>query len=277
MPLIRLEKASINFGTQILLDEINFSIKKGEKIGLLGRNGAGKSTLMKLIAGDIEPDGGERWLRSGTRVSWLEQNLPEGDDLSVYDMVASGLAEVGELLRQYHHLIADYSDKNMKQLESVQDQLEAKDGWVLGQKIDTVISQLQLPADQLMSSLSGGWRKRVALARALVVEPELLLLDEPTNHLDIPAIEWLEKWLQDYNGAILLVTHDRSFLQNVATNIAELDRGKLYQFGGSFEKFLIFREQELAAEETANKLFDKKLAEEEVWIRQGIKARRTRN
>ena len=277
MPLIRLEKASINFGTQILLDEINFSIKKGEKIGLLGRNGAGKSTLMKLIAGDIEPDGGERWLRSGTRVSWLEQNLPEGDDLSVYDMVASGLAEVGELLRQYHHLIADYSDKNMKQLESVQDQLEAKDGWVLGQKIDTVISQLQLPADQLMSSLSGGWRKRVALARALVVEPELLLLDEPTNHLDIPAIEWLEKWLQDYNGAILLVTHDRSFLQNVATNIAELDRGKLYQFDGSFEKFLIFREQELAAEETANKLFDKKLAEEEVWIRQGIKARRTRN
>ena len=277
MPLMRLEKASINFGTQILLDEINFSIKKGEKIGLLGRNGAGKSTLMKLIAGDIEPDGGERWLRSGTRVSWLEQNLPEGDDLSVYDMVASGLAEVGELLRQYHHLIADYSDKNMKQLESVQDQLEAKDGWVLGQKIDTVISQLQLPADQLMSSLSGGWRKRVALARALVVEPELLLLDEPTNHLDIPAIEWLEKWLQDYNGAILLVTHDRSFLQNVATNIAELDRGKLYQFGGSFEKFLIFREQELAAEETANKLFDKKLAEEEVWIRQGIKARRTRN
>ena len=192
-------------------------------------------------------------------------------------MVASGLAEVGELLRQYHHLIADYSDKNMKQLESVQDQLEAKDGWVLGQKIDTVISQLQLPADQLMSSLSGGWRKRVALARALVVEPELLLLDEPTNHLDIPAIEWLEKWLQDYNGAILLVTHDRSFLQNVATYIAELDRGKLYQFDGSFEKFLIFREQELAAEETANKLFDKKLAEEEVWIRQGIKARRTRN
>jgi ATP-binding cassette subfamily F protein uup len=277
MPLIRLEKASINFGTQILLDEINFSIKRGEKIGLLGRNGAGKSTLMKLIAGDIEPDAGKRWLRSGTRVSWLEQNLPEGDDLSVYDMVASGLAEVGELLRQYHHLIADYSDKNMKQLESVQDQLEAKDGWVLGQKIDTVISQLQLPADQLMSSLSGGWRKRVALARALVVEPELLLLDEPTNHLDIPAIEWLEKWLQDYNGAILLVTHDRSFLQNVATNIAELDRGKLYQFDGSFEKFLIFREQELAAEETANKLFDKKLAEEEVWIRQGIKARRTRN
>ena len=277
MPLIRLEKASINFGTQILLDEINFSIKRGEKIGLLGRNGAGKSTLMKLIAGDIEPDAGKRWLRSGTRVSWLEQNLPEGDDLSVYDMVASGLAEVGELLRQYHHLIADYSDKNMKQLESVQDQLEAKDGWVLGQKIDTVISQLQLPADQLMSSLSGGWRKRVALARALVVEPELLLLDEPTNHLDIPAIEWLEKWLQDYNGAILLVTHDRSFLQNVATYIAELDRGKLYQFDGSFEKFLIFREQELAAEETANKLFDKKLAEEEVWIRQGIKARRTRN
>ena len=277
MPLIRLDKVSINFGTQVILDDVNLSIKRGQKLGLLGRNGTGKSTLMKLIADDIQPDGGERWLRSGTKVSWLEQNLPLGDKLTVYDMVASGLEKTGELLKRYHHLITDYSNENMNELEVVQDQIDALDGWIIGQKIDTVISQLQLPADQLMSSLSGGWRKRVALARALVVEPDLLLLDEPTNHLDIPTIEWLEKWLQGYNGAILLVTHDRSFLQNVATNIAELDRGSLYQFDGSFEKFLIFREQQLAAEETANKLFDKKLAEEEVWIRQGIKARRTRN
>ena len=277
MPLIRLDKVSINFGTQVILEEVNLSIKRGQKLGLLGRNGTGKSTLMKLIANDIEPDSGERWLRSGVKVAWLEQNLPLGDELTVYDMVASGLEKTGELLKQYHRLIADYNNEDISQLEAIQDQIEAVDGWIIGQKIDTVITQLQLPSDQLMSSLSGGWRKRVALARALVVEPDLLLLDEPTNHLDIPTIEWLEKWLKDYNGAILLVTHDRSFLQNVATNIAELDRGSLYQFDGSFEKFLIFREQQLAAEETANKLFDKKLAEEEVWIRQGIKARRTRN
>lgn len=277
MPLIRLDKVSINFGTQVILEEVNLSIKRGQKLGLLGRNGTGKSTLMKLIANDIEPDSGERWLRSGVKVAWLEQNLPLGDELTVYDMVASGLEKTGELLKQYHRLITDYNNEDISQLEAIQDQIEAVDGWIIGQKIDTVITQLQLPSDQLMSSLSGGWRKRVALARALVVEPDLLLLDEPTNHLDIPTIEWLEKWLKDYNGAILLVTHDRSFLQNVATNIAELDRGSLYQFDGSFEKFLIFREQQLAAEETANKLFDKKLAEEEVWIRQGIKARRTRN
>ena len=277
MPLIRLDKVSINFGTQVILEEVNLSIKRGQKLGLLGRNGTGKSTLMKLIANDIEPDSGERWLRSGVKIAWLEQNLPLGDELTVYDMVASGLEKTGELLKQYHRLITDYNNEDISQLEAIQDQIEAVDGWIIGQKIDTVITQLQLPSDQLMSSLSGGWRKRVALARALVVEPDLLLLDEPTNHLDIPTIEWLEKWLKDYNGAILLVTHDRSFLQNVATNIAELDRGSLYQFEGSFEKFLIFREQQLAAEETANKLFDKKLAEEEVWIRQGIKARRTRN
>ncbi len=277
MPLIRLDKASLNFGTHILLDEVDFTVKKGDKIGLLGRNGAGKTTLMKMIAGNVYPDSGERWLRPGVKVAWLEQNLPEGSDQTVYDMVAGGLADIGELLKQYHHLTADYRDENLQQLERVQNQLEAKHGWSLGQKVDTVISQLQLPADQLMSELSGGWRKRVALARALVTEPELLLLDEPTNHLDILAIEWLERQLQDYSGAILLVTHDRTFLQNIATSIVELDRGHLYQFDGSFERFLEFRAQQLAAEETANKLFDKKLAEEEVWIRQGIKARRTRN
>lgn len=277
MPLIRLDKVSLNFGTHILLDEVDFTVKKGAKIGLLGRNGAGKTTLMKLIAGNVSPDGGERWLRPGVKVAWLEQSLPEGTNQTVYDMVAGGLAEIGELLAQYHHLTADYANTDMQKLERVQSQLEAKHGWTLGQKVDTVITQLQLPADKLMSELSGGWRKRVALARALVTEPEFLLLDEPTNHLDIPAIEWLEKQLQDYRGAILLVTHDRSFLQNIATSIVELDRGHLYQFDGTFERFLTYREQQLAAEESANKLFDRKLAEEEVWIRQGIKARRTRN
>ena len=277
MPLLRLDKVSLNFGTHVLLDHINFQITKGQRIGLLGRNGAGKTTLMKIITGSVQSDSGDRWLRPGTQVAWLEQSLPAADDQTVYDMVADGLAEVGELLKQYHHLIADYEHADMAKLEQVQAQLEAKQGWSLGQKVDTVISQLQLPADKPLAELSGGWRKRVALARALVREPELLLLDEPTNHLDIPAIEWLEKALQDYHGALLLVTHDRSFLENVVNQIAEIDRGHLYQFEGTYLRFLRFREEQLAAEETANKLFDKKLAEEEVWIRQGIKARRTRN
>jgi ATP-binding cassette subfamily F protein uup len=277
MPLLRLDKASLNFGTHVLLDEVEFEIKRGARIGLLGRNGAGKTTLMKVIEGAMGLDGGERWLRPGVKVAWLEQNLPDADEQTVYDLVADGLAEVGDLLKQYHHLTANYEDADMAQLERVQNALEAKDGWSLSQKVDTVISQLDLPADKLMKELSGGWRKRVALARALVREPELLLLDEPTNHLDIPAIEWLEKQLQDYHGALMLITHDRSFLQNVANKIVELDRGHLYQFEGTFERFLRFRAEQLAAEETANKLFDKKLAEEEVWIRQGIKARRTRN
>ena len=277
MPLVRLDKVALNFGTHILLDEVDFTLKKGSKIGLLGRNGAGKTTFMKVIAGSMQPDSGERWLRPGVEVAWLEQSLPEADEQSVYDMVAGGLAEVGELLKQYHHMIADYENADTAKLERVQGELEAKQGWSLGQKVDTVITQLQLPADKLMSELSGGWRKRVALARALVREPEFLLLDEPTNHLDVPAIEWLEKQLQEYNGAVLLVTHDRTFLQNVVNNIVEIDRGHLYEFEGTFQKFLDFREQQLASEERANKLFDKKLAEEEVWIRQGIKARRTRN
>ena len=277
MPLVRLDKVSLNFGTHIILDEVDFMLKKGSRYGLLGRNGAGKTTLMKIIAGSVAPDAGERWLRSGVEITWLEQLLPEADGQTVYDMVADGLAEIGTLLKQYHHLTLDYEHADIAELERVQNQLEAKQGWSLGQRVDSVITQLDLPADKLMSELSGGWRKRVALARALVREPECLLLDEPTNHLDIPTIEWLEKQLQDYQGALLLVTHDRTFLQNVVNGIAEIDRGHIYQFEGSFELFLRFREQELAAEETANKLFDKKLAEEEVWIRQGIKARRTRN
>lgn len=277
MPLLRLDKVSLNFGTHVLLDQTDFQISKGQRIGLLGRNGAGKTTLMKIIAGSTQVDGGECWLRPGTQVAWLEQSLPTAADQTVYDMVADGLAEVGDLLKAYHHLIADYEHADTKKLEQVQAQLEVKNGWSLGQKVDTVISQLQLPADTPLTELSGGWRKRVALARALVREPELLLLDEPTNHLDIPTIEWLEKALQDYHGALLLVTHDRSFLEKVANEIAEIDRGQLYQFEGTYQRFLRFREEQLAAEENANKLFDKKLAEEEVWIRQGIKARRTRN
>ena len=275
MPLVRLDKVALNFGTHILLDEVNFTLKKGSKIGLLGRNGAGKTTFMKVIAGSMQPDSGERWLRPGVEVAWLEQSLPEADEQSVYDMVAGGLSEVGELLKQYHHMIADYENADMAKLERVQGALEAKQGWSLGVKVDTVITNIASFAK--LSQLSGGEQQRVALARASVGRPDILLLDEPTNHLDVPAIEWLEKQLQEYNGAVLLVTHDRTFLQNVVNKIVEIDRGHLYEFEGTFQKFLDFREQQLASEERANKLFDKKLAEEEVWIRQGIKARRTRN
>ncbi|MCB1661564.1 MAG: ABC-F family ATP-binding cassette domain-containing protein, partial [Pseudomonadales bacterium] len=260
MPLLRLDNLSLNYGTQVLLDQVNFTLHKGNKIGLLGRNGEGKTTLLKIIAGEIFPDSGERWLRPGVKIAWLDQSLPAADDQEVYDVVASGLAEVGELLSRYHHAIQDLEHTDMRELERVQQQLEAKDGWRMQQRVDTVLTQLQLSGDVLMKELSGGWRRRVALARALVSDPDILLLDEPTNHLDIPAIEWLEKQLQEYRGAIICITHDRAFLQQIANQIIELDRGKLYPWEGDYHSFLRYREQELAAEERANALFDKKLA-----------------
>jgi len=279
MPLLRLDNASLHYGNLALLDGVDFKISKGNKIGLLGRNGAGKTTLLKVLAGEIIPETGERWLRPGTRMAWLQQTLPEADEQTVYDVVASGLAETGELLTEYHHLIQaeDFSDKAMNALARVQQKLEAQDGWRLQQRVETTITQLDLPADAQMSELSGGWRRRVALAQALVCKPDILLLDEPTNHLDIPAIRWLEEQLRNFKGALILITHDRRFLQNVANWMAELDRGHLTLWQGDYHGFLRHREQQLLAEERANELFDKKLAQEEVWIRQGIKARRTRN
>ena len=277
MPLLRLDKAALHYGTLVLLDAVDFNISKGNKIGLLGRNGAGKSTLLKVLTGEISLDSGERWLRPGTRVAWLQQTLPEADEQTVYDVVASGLEKTGQLLAQYHHLLQAEDLTDMKALSRVQQQLEAQDGWRLQQRVETTISHLQLPGDARMSELSGGWRRRVALAQALVSEPDILLLDEPTNHLDIPAIQWLEEQLRIFPGALILITHDRRFLQNVANWMAELDRGHLTLWQGSYQGFLRHREQQLQAEERANELFDKKLAQEEVWIRQGIKARRTRN
>jgi len=276
MPLLRLDTVSLHYGTHVLLDNVDFSIGKGVKLGLLGRNGTGKTTLLKVLAGDIIPETGERWIRPGTRLAWLQQTLPEADEQTVYDVVASGLTEAGQLLSEYHHMLQE-PDLDMDALARVQHKLEAVDGWKLQQRVETTISQLQLPGDASMATLSGGWRRRVALAQALVSEPDILLLDEPTNHLDIPAIRWLEEQLRNFKGALILITHDRRFLQNVANSIAELDRGYLTQWQGDYQGFLRHREHQLQAEETANKLFDKRLAEEEVWIRQGIKARRTRN
>ena len=277
MPLLKLDSVHLQYGTQVLLDGVNLSITRGEKLGLLGRNGAGKTTLLKVLAGELTADSGERWMRPGVRIARLQQTLPDADQLSVYDAVAAGLADAGRLLSEYHQLLQADPPADMDQLSRVQQQLEAADGWQLQQRVETTISQLQLPADATMSELSGGWRRRVALAQALVSQPDILLLDEPTNHLDIPAISWLEEQLANFPGAIILITHDRRFLQNVASSIAELDRGHLTQWQGHYQGFLRHREQQLQAEERANELFDKKLAQEEVWIRQGIKARRTRN
>jgi len=277
MPLLRLDHASLHYGTQVLLDEVDLVITKGDKLGLLGRNGTGKTTLLKVLAGELNPDSGERWLRPGIKLARLQQTLPEADELTVYDVIAAGLAEAGALIAQYHHLVHDSADTDLDALARVQQQLENVDGWTLQQRVETIISQLQLPPDATMGELSGGWRRRVALGQALVGDPDILLLDEPTNHLDIPAINWLEEQLRNFRGSLILITHDRRFLQNVANSIAELDRGHLTVWRGHYQGFLAHREQQLLAEERANELFDKKLAQEEVWIRQGIKARRTRN
>lgn len=278
MPLLRFEKVSLAFGDQPLLDHAEFQIRKGERVCLLGRNGAGKSTMMKLVSGAILPDDGTLWRKPGLKIGVLSQDLPDQDEKTVYDVVASGLEAVGDLISRYHCLSMNiHTDADMKALEKVQQQLESVDGWSLSQKVDTVIQKLNLPAEKQMKELSGGWRRRVELARALVGEPDLLLLDEPTNHLDIIAIDWLEKQLKDFSGALLFITHDRSFLQSLATRIIELDRGQLTSWECDYQTFLERKAHALEVEAEQNALFDKKLAQEEAWIRQGIKARRTRN
>ena len=227
MPLLRLDNVSLHYGTLALLDEVDFEIQAGQKIGLLGRNGAGKTTFLNVLAGKIQPDSGERWLRPGTRMAWLRQALPEANDETVYDVVAGGLPEAGALLARYHHLLHDAEaageTPDLEALARVQEQLEAVDGWTLQTRVETTLSQLDHDGDARMASLSGGWRRRVALAHALVSEPDILLLDEPTNHLDIPAIEWLEQQLSAYRGAVMFVTHDRAFLQQTANTVVELD------------------------------------------------------
>jgi ATP-binding cassette subfamily F protein uup len=277
MPLLRLDSVSLQYGTHVLLDHIDLAIEKGDRLGLLGRNGAGKTTLLQVLSGERTPDEGERWLAPGTRIARLHQTLPQADDATVYDVVASGLADVGALLSEYHRLLQDEEAADMKALSRVQQALENADGWRLQQRVETTLSQLELPADARMGDLSGGWRRRVAMAQALVTDPDILLLDEPTNHLDIPTIEWLERQVVNFPGAVILITHDRRFLQAVSTSVAELERGHLTLWRGDYQGFLKHRAQQLQDEARANALFDKKLAQEEAWIRQGIKARRTRN
>ncbi|MCQ4240460.1 ATP-binding cassette domain-containing protein [Stutzerimonas stutzeri] len=278
MTLLKLTDVSLAYGTHPLLDGVSWQIARGERVCIIGRNGTGKSSMLSLVKGSQLPDDGEIWRAPGLKIGELPQELPLADERTVFDVVAEGLSGVGQLLAEYHHLSQNIrDDADLDKLMHVQQALEAKDGWRLQQLVDSTLSRLQLPADKTLAELSGGWRRRVLLAQALVSEPDLLLLDEPTNHLDIGAIAWLEEALLGFNGAVLFITHDRAFLQNLATRILELDRGHMIDWNGDYASFLVHKEQQMAAEETANALFDKKLAQEEVWIRQGIKARRTRN
>ncbi|MGZ5049645.1 MAG: ATP-binding cassette domain-containing protein [Methylobacter sp.] len=280
MPLLRLSNVSIAYGTHALLNNADFQLDAGERVGLLGRNGEGKSTLMKIIAGNVQPDHGEIWRQPGLRLAWLEQTpeLPEG--ATIYDAVAGGLGELGEWITRYHELSVamDASDsKALAELGDLQHKLEAHNGWHFQQRVETTLSKLELPGELKVSGLSGGWKRRVALARALVIEPEVLLLDEPTNHLDFESITWLEEQVLNFQGAVLFVTHDRAFLQKLATRIVDLDRGNLVSWQGNYNDYLTRKAAALEDEANQNAEFDKKLAEEEAWIRQGIKARRTRN
>jgi len=262
----------------MILAGADFSIESSERVCLIGRNGAGKSTTFKLITGEIECDSGEVVATSGLVVSQLMQSLPAAMDLSVRAVVSSGLQDNLALLEQYRQRSQEELDTaGLRQLEELHRKIDTHGGWHVEQRVEATISELKLPADKKMSDLSGGWRRRVALAKALVQKPDLLLLDEPTNHLDIVTIVWLESIIRSYAGAVIFITHDRAFLSRLATRIVEIDRGKLTSWPGDFNNYLRRKEESLAAESRANARFDKKLEQEEIWVRQGIKARRTRN
>ena len=278
MSLIRFDQVSLDIGDQKILTEADFSIEPGERVCLIGRNGAGKSTTFRLITGETDCDRGEIVRKDGLVVSQLEQALPPAGDQPVRDMVRAGLTGIQALLDEYQARSQQELDRDgLRELEALQRQIDAHGGWHLAQRVETTVSELSLPIDKKMSELSGGWRRRVALARALVQKPDLLLLDEPTNHLDIVTITWLESVVRAYDGAVLFITHDRAFLQKLATRIVEIDRGKLTSWPGDFRNYLRRKEAAVGVEMRENAEFDKKLEQEEAWIRQGIKARRTRN
>jgi ATP-binding cassette subfamily F protein uup len=279
MSLLNLDDISLAFGYLPLLDHISLRLDKGERVCLIGRNGEGKSSLLRVIAGEQNADGGKLEYPDGCRIASLHQEPRFAPGLTVFQAVAAGLGEVSELMSAYHRIAAahNHDSKSLRELETIQHRLEALDGWRLEQRVETVLSRLELPADSLVETLSGGWQRRVELARALIQEPDLLLLDEPTNHLDLAAIDWLEEFLLNFSGSLLFVTHDRTFLEKLATRIIELDRGVLRNYPGNYAAYLSTKAAELEAEAAQAAKFDKVLAQEEAWIRQGIKARRTRN
>ncbi|ELY2860380.1 ABC transporter ATP-binding protein [Cronobacter sakazakii] len=281
MSLISMHGAWLSFSDAPLLDNAELHIEENERVCLVGRNGAGKSTLMKIINHELPLDDGRIVYEQDLVVARLQQDPPRNVAGSVYDFVAEGVAEQAEYLKRYHqisHLVmSDPSDKNLSELAKVQEMLEHHDLWQLENRITEVLAQLELDADTPLASLSGGWLRKAALGRALVSAPRVLLLDEPTNHLDIETIDWLETFLKSFSGSIVFISHDRSFIRNMATRIVDLDRGKLVSYPGDYDKYLVAKEEALRVEELQNAEFDRKLVQEEVWIRQGIKARRTRN
>ncbi|MBD9368185.1 ATP-binding cassette domain-containing protein [Xanthomonas sp. XNM01] len=276
MSLITLQNVDYSVGGPLLLEKVDLSIERGERIALIGRNGAGKSTLMKLIAGELKPDDGEARVQPGVRIARLEQEVPQGTGGSVFDVVAGGLGELGQWLAEFHHL-SHAEEFDGDAMGKVQAKIDAADGWALDQRVAETLTKLELDGEAEFARLSGGMKRRVLLARALVSAPDLLLLDEPTNHLDIEAIDWLEGFLKGWAGSVLFVTHDRRFLRALATRIVEIDRGQVSSWPGDWANYERRREERLNAEAQENARFDKLLAQEEVWIRQGIKARRTRD
>jgi ATP-binding cassette subfamily F protein uup len=280
MPLLRLESLSIAYGHLPLLSHAEFQIDSAERVCLVGRNGTGKTTLFRVITRKAVPDEGEVWRKATLSVGHLEQEVPPDTEQTIFEVVASGLGELGTLLTEYHNLTHDEGlaqRESLLELAKLQARIETLDGWNTNQKVEAVLTRLNLPEGKRLADCSGGTRRQVMLARALVSEPDLLLLDEPTNHLDINAITWLEEYLLSYKGAVMFITHDRTFVRRLATRIVELDRGCLTSFPGDFDAYLQKKDERLDIEERALAKVDKKLAEEEAWIRQGIKARRTRN
>ncbi len=279
IPLVKLINATLTFSQVPLLDKVNLQIDTQEKIFLIGRNGMGKSCLLKVLAGHLKLDDGEFYKEPNLKVAELSQDLPANGEITVYEYVAQGLENIGALLKRYHVLInaTVHDDAWYADIEQVQKQLDQNQGWHFEQTMQNVLTKLELNPDYQLKQLSGGWKRRAALARALVSEPDLLLIDEPTNHLDLAAIEWLEEYLSEYKGAFLCITHDRSLLKKLSKRILELDRGHLYSWDGDYDSYLQDKAHRLEVEATHNKKFDKVLAQEETWIRQGIKARRTRN
>jgi ATP-binding cassette subfamily F protein uup len=283
MPLIALENISLAYGHVALLDAADFQLDGGERVGLIGRNGAGKSSLLKLLAGEQAPDDGRVWRAPNLKLGYVPQEPLLDGAHTVFEAVAQGLGNLRRVLLDYHAVSHDIAQPGadtgalLERMQDLQHELEAQNGWSAQARVETVMSRLALPQDKKISELSGGWKKRVALARALVAEPDVLVLDEPTNHLDFSAIEWLENLLNDFTGAVLFITHDRRFLDNVATRIVELDRGLLASFPGNFSTYQTRKADMLAAESAQNEKFNKFLAQEEVWIRKGVEARRTRN
>lgn len=281
MTLLTMHEVSISFGGPPLLDKVNLQIEHGERLSLLGRNGAGKTTLLKMVIGDLTPDSGVIVRPQGLRIAYLPQDVSQELVGTTFDVVAQALGKKTASLTEYHHLSSrlaeEYNEALLGQLDRIQDTLQAEDGWQIKQRVEKVLSWMKLDPSTPFQALSAGLKRRVLLAKTLVLEPEILLLDEPTNHLDIESIVWLEEFLLDFRGTLLFVTHDRKFLQRLATRIIELDRGKLISWYCGFETFLERKQALLDAEAEQWAQFDKKLTKEEEWFQQGIKARRTRN